>query len=82
MCIRDSLSAGQQGNADAQYNLGIFYRLGIGVNQDFQESLNWYKLASKQGHTASQNNLSLLYEEGIATRQDILDAIKFYRCGN
>ena len=55
---------------------------GIGVNQDFQESLNWYKLASKQGHTAAQNNLSLLFEEGIATRQDILDAIKFYRCGN
>ena len=69
-------------NADAQYNLGIFYRLGIGINQDFQESLNWYKLASKQGHTAAQNNLSLLYEEGIATRQDILDAIKFYRCDN
>ena len=72
----------EKGNADAQYNLGILYRLGIGVSQDFQESLNWYKLASIQGHTAAQNNLSLLYEEGIATRQDILDAIKFYRCGN
>ena len=48
-----------KGNADAQYNLGIFYRLGIGVNQDFQESLSWYKLASKQGHIAAQNNLSL-----------------------
>ena len=63
-------------------NLGIFYRLGIGISQDFQESLDWYKLASKQGHIAAQNNLSLLYEEGIATQQDILDAIKFFRCGN
>ena len=60
------LIAGTNGNPDAQYNLGIYYRLGQGVSQNFQESLKWYKLASKQGHSAAQNNLSLLYEEGIA----------------
>ena len=58
------------------------YKLGNGVEQDYQESLKWYKLASVQGHSAAQNNLNLLYEEGIATKQDILYAIKFYRCGN
>ena len=41
-----SLSA-EQGSIDAQYNLGLAYRLGIGVEQSFTKSLKWYKLPTR-----------------------------------
>ena len=77
--LNGTLSA-EQGSIDAQYNLGLAYRLGIGVEQSFTKSLKWYKESASKGHSGAQYNLNLLFEEGLATRQDISDAIKWYRC--
>ena len=75
-----SLSAAQ-GSIEAQYNLGLAYRFGVGVEQNFTKSLKWYKKSASKGHSGAQYNLNLLFEEGLATRKDISDAIKWYRCG-
>ena len=32
-----------QGNADAQYNLGVLYEKGQGVPQDYAEAVKWYR---------------------------------------
>ena len=71
----------QQGSIEAQYNLGLAYRFGVGVEQNFTKSLKWYKESASKGHSGAQYNLNLLFEEGLATRKDISDAIKWYRCG-
>jgi len=39
----------QQGDARAQYNLGLMYHHGEGVPQDHTEALRWYRLAVAQG---------------------------------
>ena len=39
----------EQGDADAQYNLGWMYTNGDGVLQDYAEALKWYRLAAEQG---------------------------------
>ena len=41
----------EQGDADAQYNLGYRYVTGIGVPQDRAEAVRWLRLAADQGHT-------------------------------
>ncbi|MEQ1847607.1 MAG: SEL1-like repeat protein, partial [Nitrospira sp.] len=38
-----------QGDADAQYNLGVMYRDGHGVPQDSREAVKWFRLAAAQG---------------------------------
>ncbi|HXC67540.1 MAG TPA: SEL1-like repeat protein, partial [Nitrospiraceae bacterium] len=38
-----------QGDAAAQFNVGLMYRHGQGVTQDFQEALKWYRKAAEQG---------------------------------
>jgi hypothetical protein len=55
---------GNQGNAEAQYNLGAMYSNGDGVPQDDAEKLKWYRLAAEQGNAEAQYNLGLMYANG------------------
>ena len=41
--------AAEQGNADAQYNLGVMYGLGNGVIQDSVYAHMWANLAASNG---------------------------------
>jgi localization factor PodJL len=41
--------AADRGVADSQYNLGILYARGIGVEQNLAESFKWFSLAAAQG---------------------------------
>ena len=39
----------KQGDADAQYNLGIMYDKGQGVPQNYKTAVKWWKRAAEQG---------------------------------
>ena len=39
----------EQGDVQAQYNLGIMYETGRGGPQDDAEAVRWYRLAAEQG---------------------------------
>ena len=58
--------AAEQGDADAQYSLGLFYVL----QQDYKQGKEWYEKAAKQGHADAQAGLSGLYYLGLGVRQD------------
>ena len=64
----------EQGNANAQYNLGIMYDIGNGVLQDFAEAAKWWLLSAEQGHAQAQRNLGLMYELGTGVLQDNVTA--------
>lgn len=32
----------EQGNAEKQYKLGMYYEFGCGVDEDLDEALRWY----------------------------------------
>jgi TPR repeat protein len=57
-----------QGNPDAQTNLGLMYASGRGVPQDFSEAVRWWQRAAAQGNTLAEGDLgeSLHYGRGIA----------------
>ena len=62
--------AAVQGNAEAQFNLGLMYRKGEGVRQDYVKARQWYEKAAKQGHAQAQNNLGFMYDHGKGVRQN------------
>jgi hypothetical protein len=41
--------AAAQGYAEAQYNMGVMYRDGEGVSQDYAEAAKWFRKAAEQG---------------------------------
>ena len=60
----------EQGDADAQFNLGVMYANGEGVPQDAAEAVRWYRLSADQGNASAQNNLGLSYSNGEGVLKD------------
>ena len=69
----------EQGDADAQFNLGTMYANGQGVPQDYAEAVRWYRKAAEQGHADAQNNLGVMYRNGRGVPQDYAEAVRWYR---
>ncbi len=71
--------AAEQGDADAQYQLGKCYDYGRGVTQDFTEAVKWYRKAAEQGDADAQYQLGKCYDYGRGVTQDFTEAVKWYR---
>ena len=71
--------AAEQGDATAQYNLGVCYEKGRGVPQDYSEAVKWYRKAAEQGDATAQYNLGVCYDKGRGVPQDYSEAVKWYR---
>ncbi len=63
-----------QGDAKAQYNLGLRYDQGRGVPQDYAEAIRWYRKAAEQGDAGAQFVLGLSYKLGQVVAQDYVNA--------
>ena len=53
--------AAAQGNAIAQFSLGVAYSKGDGVSVDKVESVKCYRLAAAQGNTTAQYMMGAIY---------------------
>lgn len=60
------LQAAQQGNAEAQGELGHNYKYGIGVKQDFKKAIYWIKKGADGGNPVAQWRMGELYFNGLA----------------
>jgi TPR repeat protein len=78
MLFTHLLKSAKQGDAAAQYNLGVMYSFGQGAPQDYKEAIKWFKLAAKQGHTKAKYNVAVMYDNGRGVRPDRKAAIKWY----
>ena len=77
--LREWTPLAEQGDADAQFNLGVMYNQGQGVPQDNKTAVKWYKLAAEQGHASAQHYLGVMYHEGQGVPQDNKTAVKWYK---
>lgn len=48
--ISELKNKAEQGNAEAQYSLGVCYRCGDGVEKNLEEAIKWYRKAAEQGY--------------------------------
>ncbi len=53
--LREFRPLAEQGDADAQFNLGIMYDNGRGVPQDYVQAVRWYRKAAEQGGAKAQD---------------------------
>lgn len=71
----DALKAkANQGDAEAQNNLGEWFAKATGAQQDYAQARAWYEKAATQGHPLAQNNLAELYFAGLGGSPDYVRA--------
>ena len=68
----------EQGDAIAQYNLGLMSASGRGVPEDDVEAVRWYRLAADQGYATAQYNLGNRYANGEGVPEDDLLAYMWW----
>ena len=69
----------EQGDAIAQYNLGVMYTKGEGVPRDNGEAVRWFRKAAQQGFSQAQYNLGVMYTKGEGVPRDDGEAVTWYR---
>jgi uncharacterized protein len=79
LAAKEFRAAAEEGHADSQFNLGLMYEKGIGVNKDEKEAVVWYLKAALQGNAYAQYNLAVLYENGHGVNVDFAQAHQWYR---
>ena len=62
--FKETLQAAEQGNAKAQFYLGVMYANGQGVRQDEKQAEYWYRKAAEQGYAQEQFGLGVMYGAG------------------
>ncbi len=67
----------EQGDMQAQYQIGFRYSVGQGVPQDMNEAVAWWTKAANNGLVALQVPLAMLYLQGKVIKQDIPEAKKW-----
>ena len=77
--LREWRPLAEQGDALAQYNLGLLYRKGRGVSQDDVQARQWYTKAATQGQAKAQFNLGTLYFNGEGVPKDYQQALRWFR---
>jgi TPR repeat protein len=68
--LREWTPLAKQGDASAQYYLGVMYDKGQGLPQDYKTAVKWWRLAAKQGNAVAQTNLGKMLYQGQGVLQD------------
>ena len=69
--------AADQGDAQAQYDLGCMYEEGRGVKQDSAKAMQCHLKAAEQGHAKAQYELGLTYSKLPPNKKNEEEAIKW-----
>ena len=73
------LAKAEQGDAEAQNEVGICYINGQGVERDDTQAAEWFHKAAGQGLASAQHNLGLCYFEGRGVERDDAQAAEWFR---
>jgi hypothetical protein len=74
----------EQGNPDAQNELGRMYEEGEGVTQNYALAAKWYRMAAEHvpdlgGAGQGRNNLEMLYLDGHGVPQDYVQGYMWFK---
>jgi TPR repeat protein len=59
------LSLATQGISVSQYNTGVNYSIGRGIEKNLEKAVYWYQRASEQGHSKAPFNIAIIYTDGV-----------------
>ncbi len=69
----------QNGDAIAQYNLGVCYSSGLGIKMDSVQAISWWRKSAAQGNAPAMYNLGYSYVDAIGVKVDLAQGVAWYR---
>jgi len=69
----------QNGDPNAQYNLGVCFSSGLGVLKDPAQALVWWRKSAAQGFAPAMYNLGFCYVNAIGIKADPALGVSWYR---
>lgn len=76
--ISQEFARADQGEADAQFNVGLMFFKGEGVPQDYRQACVWFDKAARQGLGEAQYNLGAMMEHGLGMEKNAAQAMHWY----
>ena len=76
--LREWRPLAEQGDARAQFYLGMLYENGDGVSEDFGKAREWYQKSAAQGDANAQFYLGLMSAFGRGGSLDLVQAHMWY----
>ena len=71
--------AAYAGDIDAQFNLGMSYSFGKGVEQNFEKALSWFLKCANQGDSKAQYYVGVMFLNGHGTQIDQIKAAEWLK---
>ena len=68
-----------QGDSESQYQLGLMYRAGNGVEENVYQAIHWLTRAANANNAKAQYALAMLYRENMSNPDDGKKAVSWYR---
>ena len=72
------MTAAEQGDADAQAQIGRIYMDGLGVEQDAEKAMDWNMRAAEQGNAQGQEQIGKMYYLGIGMTKSTEEASRWF----
>lgn len=76
--FNSTLKSARIGVPEAQYEVGLMYANGIGVERDFEQALVWIRQAADKGLAVAQYLLATRYAGGVGIDRDDYQAVLWY----
>jgi TPR repeat protein len=77
--VRTTQARAEQGNAEAQAELGSIYLHGETVEQDDAQAFLWYQKSADQGNANGECGLAWMYSIGRGVQQNYSESLRWYR---
>jgi TPR repeat protein len=69
----------KDGDANAEFQLGVLYNEGKVVPQDIEEAVRLFRSAADKGLVEAQYHLGLMYTDGLGVPSDAEESAKWFR---
>ena len=78
MELKILMKKAEQGDAEAQNELGCSYFNEIEIEENYKKALGWFEKSAKQGNPFAQNNLGICYLNGKRVKENYNKARKLF----
>jgi len=79
---QEVVNLANQGNAKAQYELGLMHELGLGIEKNLNQAFVWYQKSADQNYAKAQYNLGIFYALAKSVDKDIEQSKHWIRKAN